>query len=71
MPKFKFITDIFHTQICDEFEILENQMQSVAPSAEGNWEDALTHVHLYMCILGLGFFLKEFFSPQEHLALLF
>lgn len=58
-----FLTDVFYTQICDGFEILENQMQSVAPSAVGNWEDALK----CMCILGLGFFLKSFglFFPHS------
>lgn len=48
----KFLTDVFYTQVCDGFEILENQMRSVAPSAVGNWEDALK----CMCILGLEFF---------------
>lgn len=51
LHKFKFITDIFCTQICDGCEIVANQMQSIAPSAVRNWKDALIHVHF-----GIGVF---------------
>lgn len=45
LHKFKFITDIIYTQIHDGFEVLENQMENVAPTALGNWEDAITHMY--------------------------
>lgn len=50
-----FLQTFFYTKICDRFEILKSQMQSVAPSAVENWENALIHGHF-----GIGVFLKEF-----------